>query len=117
MRTRSLCGVIDDRTEFAAMLLFLQAAIGVVTVLGAVVVSFAFASPAMGIMTLAMLAGSAFWMVLGTELLKGWSWARRTTLVLQWVGVAGGVIGLVLQLGTGLSLVALKSPTWGCRCW
>ncbi|HEV1997382.1 MAG TPA: hypothetical protein VGR61_04525 [Candidatus Dormibacteraeota bacterium] len=97
----------DDRTELAAMLLFLQAAIGVVTALGALVVSFTFASPTMGIMTLAMLVGSAFWMVLGTGLLKEWRWARRTTLVLQWVGVAGGVIGMLLQLGTGLSLVAL----------
>lgn len=96
-----------SRIELAAMLLFLQAAIGVVTALGALVVSFAFASPVMGIMTLGMLAGSAFWVVLGTGLLKHWNWARRTTPIVQWIGVAGGLVGILLQLATGLSLVAL----------
>ena len=96
-----------SRIELAAMLLFLQAALGVVTALGALVVSFAFASPVMGIMTLGMLAGSGFWVVLGAGLLRQWNWARRTTSIVQWIGVAGGVIGLLLQVGTGLSLVAL----------
>jgi hypothetical protein len=97
----------DERTELAAMLMFLQAAIGLVTVFGAMIVSFAFASPGMGIMTIVMLTGSGLWVLLGAGLVRRRPWARRGTLAAQWLGVAGGVIGLLLQVGTGLSLVAM----------